>query len=83
MSITDSMMAYLQDAKTPKTAWKNLGMMFKVNTKAMKLQLNMELNQVSKSNLFVNDYALKIKGIVEALGSNKVLWKMMILVVHA
>ena len=68
MSITDSMMGYLQDVETPAIAWRNLGRVFEVNTKAKKLQLKLELNQVSKNNLFINDYALKIKSIVEALG---------------
>ena len=48
MSITDSMMGYLQDAKTPTIAWKKLGRVFEVNTKAKKLQLKSELNQEQK-----------------------------------
>ena len=51
---------------------KNLGRVYEVNTKAKKLQLKLELNQVSRNNLSINDYALKIKSIVEALGSIKV-----------
>ena len=39
-----------------------------MNTKARKLQLN----QVKRNNLSINDYALKIKSIIEALGSIKV-----------
>ncbi|WP_139158356.1 DDE-type integrase/transposase/recombinase, partial [Enterobacter cloacae complex sp. GF14B] len=72
MSITDGMMGYLQDAETPAIAWKNLGRVFEVNTKARKLQLKSELNQVKRNNLSINDYALKIKSIIEALGSIKV-----------
>ena len=72
MSITDGMMGYLQEAETPAIAWRNLGRVFEVNTKARKLQLKSELNQVSRNNLSINDYALKIKSIVEALGSIQV-----------
>ena len=51
MSMTDSMMGYLQDAETLAIAWRKLGRVFEVNTKARKLQLKLELNQVSKNNL--------------------------------
>ena len=72
MSITDSMMGYLQDVETPAIAWRNLDRVFEVNTKVRKLQLKSELNQVSRNNLSIKDYALKIKSIVEALGPFKV-----------
>ena len=48
MSITDGMMGYLQDAKTPAIAWNNLARLFEVTTKARKLQLKSELNQVKR-----------------------------------
>ena len=54
------------------TAWKNLVKMFETNTKARKLQLKSELNNIKRNNLSINDYSLKIKSIVEALGSIKV-----------
>ena len=38
------------------------------STKVWKLQLKTELNIVKRGSLCINDYALKIKGIVEALG---------------
>ena len=72
VSITDRMMGYLHDAETPAIAWKNLVRLFEVNTRARKLQLKSELNQVSRGNLCINDYALKIKSIIEALGSIQV-----------
>ena len=43
-----------------------------MNTKARKLHLKSELNQVKRNNLSINDYALKIKSIIEALGYIKV-----------
>ena len=39
------------------------------NTKVKKLQLKTELNTVKRGSLCINDYALKITGIVESLGS--------------
>ena len=72
MSITDGMMGYLQDVETLAIAWNNLARLFEVTTKARKLQLKSELNQVKRENLSINEYALKIKHIVEALGSIKV-----------
>ena len=70
MSITDGMMGYLQDAETPAVAWKNLARVFEVNTKARKLQLKSELNQVKRNNLSINDLL-------------KSQWKTMTLSVHA
>ncbi|MCO5548992.1 hypothetical protein L7F22_002458 [Adiantum nelumboides] len=39
------------------------------NTKGRKIQLKNELNTVKNENLSINDYTLKIKGIVESLAS--------------
>ncbi len=43
--------------------------MFQTNTKARKLQLKQELHIVEKKNMSINEYSLKIKGIVESLAS--------------
>ncbi len=43
--------------------------MFQTNTKAKKLQLKQELHTVEKKNMSINEYSLKIKGIVESLAS--------------
>jgi len=53
--------------------------MFQTNTKARKLQLKQELHTVEK-DMSINDYALKIKGIVKSLASINVSvgWMMMI-----
>jgi len=69
MSVTDGMMGYLQSAATPALAWKNLLKLNEENTKVRKLQLKTEFNTVKRGSLCINDYALKIKGIVESLGS--------------
>ena len=49
-----------------------LGQGARSETKAKKFQLKLELNQVKRNKLSINDYALKIKSIVEALRSIKV-----------
>ena len=72
MSVIDIKMRYPQDAETLAIAWRNLGGVFEVNTKARKLQLELKLNQVNKNNISIHDYALKFKSIVEALGFIKV-----------
>ena len=69
MSVPDGMMGNLQSAATPALAWKNLLKLNEENTKVRKLQLKTELNTVKRGSLCINDYALKIKGIVESLGS--------------
>ena len=48
MSIIDGMMGYLLDAKIPAIAWRNLGKVLEVNTKAKKLLLKSRLYQVNK-----------------------------------
>ncbi|MCO5613170.1 hypothetical protein L7F22_067446 [Adiantum nelumboides] len=60
---------YIDDATSPKQAWNRLVSVDTTNTKARKIQLKNELNSVKKENLSINDYTLKIKGIVESLAS--------------
>ena len=72
ISVIDTMIGHMKDLDSPAVAWKNLVKMFETNTKAMKLQLKSKLNNIKRNNLSINDYSLKIKSIVEALGSIKV-----------
>jgi hypothetical protein len=69
VSVTDIMIGHIQDAHTPAEAWQNLVQMFQTNTKARKLQLKQELHTMEKKNMSINEYSLKIKGIVESLAS--------------
>jgi hypothetical protein len=63
------MIGHIQDAHIPAKAWQNLVQMFQTNTKARKLQLKQELHTMEKKNMSINEYSLKIKGIVESLAS--------------
>ncbi|MCO5566304.1 hypothetical protein L7F22_019980 [Adiantum nelumboides] len=69
ISVQDTMIGNIQDATSPKQAWDRLVSADTTNTKARKIQLKNELNTVKKENLSINDYTLKIKGIVESLAS--------------
>ncbi len=69
VSVTDTMIGHIHDAHTPAEAWQNLVQMFQTNTKTRKLQLKQELHTVEKKNMSINEYSLKIKGIVESLAS--------------
>ncbi|MCO5569886.1 hypothetical protein L7F22_023600 [Adiantum nelumboides] len=69
VSVQDTMIVHIQDATSPKQAWDRLVSFDTTNTKARKIQLKNELNTVKKENLSINDYTLKIKGIVESLAS--------------
>jgi hypothetical protein len=69
ISVTNTMIGHIQDAHTPAEAWQNLVQMFQTNTKARKLQLKQELHTVEKKNMSINEYSLKIKGIVKSLAS--------------
>jgi hypothetical protein len=68
VSVTNTMIGHIHDAYTLAKAWQNLVQMFQTNTKARKLQLKQELHTVEK-NMSINEYSLKIKGIVESLAS--------------
>jgi len=61
------MIGHIHDVHTPVEAWQNLVQMFQTNTKARKVQLKQELHIMEKKNMFINEYSLKIKGIVESL----------------
>jgi len=67
VNVIDTMIGHIQDAHTQAEAWQNLVQMFQTNTKARKLQLKQELHTVEKKNMSINEYSLKIKGIVESL----------------
>ncbi|MCO5586121.1 hypothetical protein L7F22_040061 [Adiantum nelumboides] len=69
VSVQDTMIGHIQDATSSKKAWDKLVSVDTTNTKARKIQLKNELNTVKKENLSINDYTLKIKGIVESLAS--------------
>ena len=63
------MIGHIQDLETSKEAWDTLERLYNTNTKARKIQLKNELNNMKKNNLSVNDYVLKIKEVANALGS--------------
>ena len=46
VSVSDSMIVHIQDAKTPKEAWDTLAKMYSTNTQAKKMQLKKELHNV-------------------------------------
>ncbi|MCO5557507.1 hypothetical protein L7F22_011072 [Adiantum nelumboides] len=69
VSVQDIMIGHIQDATSPKQAWDRLVSVDTTNTKAKKIQLKNELNTVKKENLSINDYTLKVKGIVKSLAS--------------
>ncbi|MCO5592902.1 hypothetical protein L7F22_046906 [Adiantum nelumboides] len=69
VSVQDTMIGHIQDDISSKQAWDRLVSIDTTNTKAKKIKLKNELNTVKKENLSINDYTLKIKGIVEFLAS--------------
>ena len=63
------MLCHIQDAKTPKEAWLNLGRIFVANTTARKLQLRQELKTIQQKGMSVSDYTDKMKSICNSLSS--------------
>ncbi|MCO5576313.1 hypothetical protein L7F22_030122 [Adiantum nelumboides] len=64
----NGMIGHIQDLETTKDTWDTLERLCSINTKAKKIQLKNELNNMKKNNLSINDYVLKIKEVADALG---------------
>ena len=69
-NITNAMIGHIQDLDTSKEIWETLEKLYKSTTKARKIQLKSELNNIKKfSTMLANDYVLKIKDVLDALAS--------------
>ncbi|MCO5558865.1 hypothetical protein L7F22_012454 [Adiantum nelumboides] len=68
MSVSNSMMGYLESAPSPSIAWKSLENLNEDHLRVKKLQLKIELNTVKRGNMSINDHASKIKTITIFLG---------------
>jgi hypothetical protein len=71
VSVSDSMIMHIQDAKSPKQAWNTLLKMYNTNTQARKMQLKQELHNLQKNKININDYSTKVKNLADALASIK------------
>jgi hypothetical protein len=69
MSVSDSMIVHIQDAKSPKQAWDTMVKMYNTNTQACKMQLKQELHNLQKNKMNISDYFTKVKNLADALAS--------------
>ncbi len=69
MSVSDSMIVHIQDAKSPKQAWDTLVKMYSTNTQARKMQLKQELHNLQKKKMNISDYSTKLKNLADVLAS--------------
>ncbi len=69
MSVSDSMIVHIQDAKSPKQAWDTLVKMYSTNTQALKMQFKQKLHNLQKNKMNINDYSTKVKNLADALAS--------------
>jgi len=69
VSVSDSMIVHIQDAKLPKQAWDTLVKMYSTNTQARKMQFKQELHNLQKNKMNINDYSTKVKNLADALAS--------------
>jgi len=69
VSVFDSMIVHIQDAKSPKQAWDTLVKMYNTNTQARKMQLKQELHNLQKNKMNINDYSTKVKNLADVLAS--------------
>jgi soluble cytochrome b562 len=67
MSVSDSMIVHIQDAKSPKQTWDTLVKMYNTNAQARKMQLKQKLHNLQKNKLNISDYSTKVKNLVDAL----------------
>ena len=67
--VSEQLLSYIRDARTPKDAWGNLKKIFVASTTARKLQLRQELSNVRQRDMSVADYTSKIKDICDSLAS--------------
>jgi hypothetical protein len=69
VSVSDSMIMHIQDAKSPKQAWDTLVKIYSTNTQARKMQLKQKLHNLSKNKMNINDYFTKAKFFTDVLAS--------------
>jgi len=67
VSVSDSMIVHIQDAKSPKQAWDTLVKMYSTNTQARKMQFKQELHNLQKNKMNINDYSIKVKNLAYVL----------------
>ena len=69
-NISNSMIGHIQELTTSKQVWDTLERLYFTSTKARKIQLKSELNNLRKSpSITINDYILRVKEWAYALGS--------------
>ncbi len=69
VSVSDSMIVHIQDAKSPKQTWDTLLKMYSTNTEACKMQLKQELHNLHKNKMNISDCSTKVKNLADALAS--------------
>ena len=67
--MSEQLLSYIRDARTPKDAWGNLKKFFAASTTTRKVQLRQELSNVWQRDMSVADYTSKIKDICDSLAS--------------
>ena len=67
--VSEQLLRYIRDARTPKNAWGNLKKIFAASTTTRKLQLQQELSNLQQHDLSVVDCTSKIKDICDSLAS--------------
>ncbi len=69
MSVSNSMIVHIQDAKSSKQAWDTLVKMYSTNTQACKMQLKQELYNLQKNKMNISDYSTKVKNLIDLFTS--------------
>jgi len=69
VSVSDSMIVHIQNAKSPKQAWDTLVKIYNTNTQARKMQFKQELHNLQKNKMNVSEYSIKVKNLTDALAS--------------
>ena len=82
MSMTDTMIRYLESAPSLSIACMSLERLNEDHTKLKKLLLKVELNIMKQGSVSINDYASKIEGIPLVLLVSQLMMMMLLLLQH-
>ncbi len=69
VSVFNSMIVHIQDAKSPKQASDTLVKIYSTNTQARKMQLKQELHNLQKNKMNISDYSTKVKNLADVFTS--------------
>ncbi len=69
MNVFDSIIVYIQDAKSQKQAWETLTKMYNTHTQVRKMKFKQRLHNLQKNKMNISDYFTKVKNLTNVFTS--------------